>query len=383
MHPSRGLTMNTASITDSSGQYSAEKKDFCDSANTDSGFLSGHNLNSSENIDSGLISSSYSGRSDSGVAAPALVAPEIGNKEIVESNSNFDSGMIPDEELEEARDTGLMDICERFDRLMKRDWMKYYQQDDLGETQLHLAVYEGSDDHVAKLVANVPRQFLNIQNDAAQTALHLAVLVGQPKIVRRLLIAGTNQNIRDAEGNTALHLACSRGNVAVVKELLTPLSPNEIIAHGATSTKIPQDLELWNYDGKTCVHLAAETGSIDVLRCLIDAGADINAREGKSGQSPLHISIDQGNEELANFLLDECPCLSLEAETYAGLTAYQLALIQDKRILVSGLTKHGAETLSLADSDTESDSEDEMISNFYGTSAFSAPFSGLSAINVS
>uniref|UniRef100_A0A182QBJ6 Uncharacterized protein n=1 Tax=Anopheles farauti TaxID=69004 RepID=A0A182QBJ6_9DIPT len=382
MHPATGSTMNNVSFADPSGQHLAEKKDFCDSANSDSGFLSGHNLNSSENIDTGEIRSSHSVSSritSSGSAAP--VAAE--NKDIVETNSTFDSGMIPDEELGDTRgDAGVLDICERFDRLMQRDWMKHYQQDDFGETQLHLAVYEGSDDNVSKLVTNVPRQFLNIQNDAAQTALHLAALIDQPKIVRRLLIAGSNQTIRDAEGNTALHLASSRGNVDCVKALLAPLSPNEI-AHGAANTKIPQDLELWNYDGKTCVHLAAEAGCIDVVRCLIDAGADINAREGKSGHSPLHISIEQGNEELANFLLDECPCLSLEAVTYAGLTAYQLALIQDKRILVSGLTKHGAETLSPAESDIESESEDEMISNFYGTSAFSATFSGLSAINVS
>lgn len=78
--------------------------------------------------------------------------------------------------------------------------------------------------------------------------------------------------------------------------------------------------------------------------------------------SALHISIEKGNEALANFLLDECPLLSLEAVTYAGMTAYQLALIQDKRILIGDLTKRGAEQISLPASDSESDSEDEMVS---------------------
>ncbi|XP_050077947.1 NF-kappa-B inhibitor cactus [Anopheles maculipalpis] len=377
MHPSRGgAAMNIVSTTDSSGQSLCEKKDYADSANADSGFLSGHNLNLSENI---VVEQNHSEDNPtySGTYRSASSA-----KQIIEANSNLDSGMIPDEEELESRDLGLSDICERFDRLMKRDWMKSYQQDEMGETQLHMAVYERNEDNITKLIANLPRQFLNIQNDDAQTALHLAVLTDQPQIVRRLLNAGVDQTIRDVDGNTALHLACGLGKVKMVKELLAPISFNEN-PQGPSQTEAVQDIELWNYDGKTCVHLAAEAGSIEAIRSLIDAGADINAREGKSGMSPLHISIAKGNENLANFLLDECPLLSLETTTYAGMTAYQLALIQDKRILISDLTKRGAEQISLPESDVETDTEDETISNYYGPSAFSSAFSGLSAINVS
>uniref|UniRef100_A0A182PJ81 Uncharacterized protein n=1 Tax=Anopheles epiroticus TaxID=199890 RepID=A0A182PJ81_9DIPT len=373
MHPARGSTMNNVSITDSSDQPLPDKKDFCDSANTDSGFLSGHNLNSSEDIvvednKHNCIKQNIENNQNN----TKVRTGSSSDKQTIDTITYTDSGMIPDEEIE-SNNLGLMDICERFDRLMKRDWMKNFQQDEVGETQLHLAVYDRNEGLISKLVANVPRQFLNIQNDAAQTALHLAVLTEQPKIVRCLLKAGINQTIQDIDGNTALHLACTLRQATIVKELLTP-SPYAEVA---------QDLELWNYDGKTCVHLAAEVGSIEALRCLIDAGADINAREGKSGMSALHISIEKSNEELANFLLDECPLLSLEAVTYAGMTAYQLALIQDKRVLISDLSKRGAEEISLPASDVDTDSEDEMISNYYGASAFSATFSGLSTINVS
>lgn len=368
--------MNNVSVKDSCGQPVSEKKDYCDSANTDSGFLSGNNLNTSENIVAKDHSHSEDNPTNSGSYRSASTA-----KQMIDSSSNVDSGMIPDEVLE-SHDLGLSDICERFDRLMKRDWMKNFQQDEVGETQLHLAIYERNEDNISKLITNLPRQFLNIQNDDAQTALHLAVLTEQPKVVRRLLNAGVDQTIRDIDGNTALHLACSLGKVKIVKELLAPLSFNEN-PQGVSQTQVAQDLELWNYDGKTCVHLATEAGSTEAIRSLIEAGADINAREGKSGMSPLHISIEKGNEELANFLLDECPLLSLETTTYAGMTAYQLALIQDKRILISDLTKRGADQISLPESDVETDSEDEMINNYYGASAFSTSFSGLSAINVS
>ncbi|XP_040171559.1 NF-kappa-B inhibitor cactus [Anopheles arabiensis] len=368
MHPTRGSAMNNVSITDSSGQPMSDKKDYCDSANTDSGFLSGHNLNSSEDIVSEEQHRAV--ENNQNIAGSQTIGAS--EKQPIETETDLDSGMIPDEELESGN-LGLMDICERFDRLMKRDWMKTFQQDEFGETQLHLAVYERNEDLISKLVANVPQQFLNIQNDAAQTALHLAVLTEQPKVVRRLLVGGINQSIRDMDGNTALHLACSLGRAQIAKELLTPSSCSEL-SQGVTYTKLPQDLEQWNYD---------EQDSYEY-------GTKIDGRiqwghhgEGKSGMSALHISIEKGNEALANFLLDECPLLSLEAVTYAGMTAYQLALIQDKRILIGDLTKRGAEQISLPASDSESDSEDEMISNYYGASAFSATFSGLSAINVS
>uniref|UniRef100_A0A2M4AAH1 Putative cask-interacting adaptor protein caskin n=1 Tax=Anopheles triannulatus TaxID=58253 RepID=A0A2M4AAH1_9DIPT len=385
MHPSRGPAMSKVSIAAASSEQqqqqqalAAGKKDFCESANTDSGFLSEPNLNSSENVCS---SESIS----EGPAVGGITPPASGNqKELAVEDSAPDSGMVADIESSNAPDCDIMDICERFKRLRNTNDLAWDHQNDMGDTNLHLAIYAENAELVRKLVANLPPPYLNIQNDAAHTALHLAVLMDQPKTVRRLVLAGASLTVRDAYGNTALHLACGQSNLLCAKELLTPLSASEMQQHHVVGVKVPQNLELWNYDGKTCVHLAAETGSIAILKCLIDAGANINAREGKSGHSALHISIEQGNEELANFLLDECPRVALDMETYAGLTAYQLALLQNKMLIAKQLTTRGADPTSPPESDIESDSDDELISNYYGgASAFSATFPGLSAINVS
>uniref|UniRef100_A0A2M4BRY4 Putative ca2+-permeable cation channel osm-9 n=1 Tax=Anopheles marajoara TaxID=58244 RepID=A0A2M4BRY4_9DIPT len=367
MHSSRGPAMNKASITVASSEQhqqqqalAAGKKDFCESANTDSGFLSEPNLNSSENF------CSSESHSEGGPAvAVTSSSPTVANqKELVIEDSAPDSGMVADIELN-APDCDIMDICERFERLRnpnEKPQLPWNHQNDMGDTNLHLAIYAENADLVRKLVANLPAPFLNIQNDAAHTALHLAVLMDQPKTVRRLVLAGASLTVRDAYGNTALHLACGQSNLLCAKELLNPLSASELQQHHVVGVKVPQNLELWNYDGKTCVHLAAETGSIAILKCLIDAGANINAREGKSGQSALHISIEQGNEELANFLLDECPRVALDMETYAGLTAYQLALLQNKMLIAKQLTTRGADPTSPPESDIESDSDDELVS---------------------
>lgn len=80
-------------------------------------------------------------------------------------------------------------------------------------------------------------------------------------------------------------------------------------------------------------------------------------QEGKGGYTPLHISIEKGNEELFNFLLDDCKP-NLEATTFGRLTAYQLTCILKRSQMQSSLEKYGAEPLSPPDSECES-SDDE------------------------
>lgn len=55
--------------------------------------------------------------------------------------------------------------------------------------------------------------------------------------------------MRDRRGNTALHLACLNGYKECVKQLLTPLDLFEKNRSPGTDN-LPQDLEMWNYDGK-------------------------------------------------------------------------------------------------------------------------------------
>lgn len=59
--------------------------------------------------------------------------------------------------------------------------------------------------------------------------------------------------VRDRHGNTALHLACINNQKDCVKQLLTPLNGAEQNQTPGTD-KFPQDLELWNYDGKSQTH---------------------------------------------------------------------------------------------------------------------------------
>ncbi|XP_069963044.1 NF-kappa-B inhibitor cactus [Bactrocera oleae] len=238
-----------------------------------------------------------------------------------------------------------------------------FQQNDDGDTYLHLACISGQDSLVAALIPLAMQQWLlNIKNDYEQTPLHLAALYSHKTIMRMLLLAGAEPNIRDCDGNTALHIACENGDEQSVTALTTPFSALEVNAayqqYGYAQSKLVNNFEIRNYDGEYCVHLAAEMGNLQILRSLVQSGADINAREGKGGYTPLHISVERNNEELLNFLLLYCkPKLNLEAITFGRRTAYQLACISNRSQMQLILEKHGAKQLPPPDEDESSDDE--------------------------
>lgn len=255
-----------------------------------------------------------------------------------------------------------------------RPWELYFTQDEEGDTQLHIAIIQGFIEVEYSLIRMVPHPFyLNIPNDVCQTPLHLAVLTHQARIARCLVVAGANVDVRDRRGNTALHLACQIGDLECVKALLEPITVAETntanLQYEAVMQQLPQNLEERNYDGQMCVHLAAIGGHVDVLRHLIWFGANINARDGKSGRTALHYAVEFGIHRVIKFLLEEYPIgpsgVQLEMPTYAGYTAYQLATCIDSA-LARELADKGAHPMGLPDDEeSDSDSDEEM----YGISS--------------
>lgn len=245
-------------------------------------------------------------------------------------------------------------------------WELYFQQDEDGDTQLHIAIIKEFIEVVYSLVRMVPHpSYLDIRNDECQTPLHLAVLTRQPRMVRRLLCAGASPEIRDRHGNTALHLAVASGDISCVRALTEPITAAETNAAELRYTPYDRNTavnmrDLYNYDGLTCVHLAALNGHIEILRYLVWFGANINAKEWKGGRTPLHLAIERRDALLCRFLLAECR-IDLDAETYAGVTPYQMAVRIDSGV-ARQLSERGCDTyLELTDEEEDDDdSDDEM-----------------------
>ena len=233
------------------------------------------------------------------------------------------------------------------DMLRDDAWQEYYEQDEDGDVQLHLAIASGYVEVVHALVRMAPHpDYLSIQNNATYAPLHIAVLQNQPAIVRRLVVAGARLDVRDREGNTPLHLAARRGNLECGEALLNPISVQEVQQAELPPTlytQLPVDIiDLKNHTGEHCLHLATMGGHTHFLRFLCWNNADLNAVDGRAGRSALHFAVGMGNMSVIQCLVEPRPSgcgINMNQVDWYGRTAYQLALLNGSNEIATFLAR--------------------------------------------
>ncbi|XP_037532088.1 B-cell lymphoma 3 protein homolog [Nematolebias whitei] len=205
------------------------------------------------------------------------------------------------------------------------------RQDEDGDTALHIAVVQGEMSMVCKLIELLlwAHRDLDIYNHLRQTPLHLAVITKQAHMVDVLLRAGADPSVLDRHGQTALHLCC------------------EYDQHDCLSVLVPfpsfsSCLEIRNFDGLTPLHLAVLQGHQNLAEKLLDAGADINAMDIKSGQSPLMHAVESNNPDMVHFLIEN-RC-DVNSQSYSGNTALHIACGRGQVDTVRLLLKSGADS---------------------------------------
>ena len=144
------------------------------------------------------------------------------------------------------------------------------KMDEIIKTPLQAAVESGKIDTVTEKIEDGGTQFFAVgdRNDWDKTEL-----------VKALINAGANVDVRDEHGNTLLH--------EIVFYPFDSECAKILIDAGV-------DINAKNNSGRTALHSAASHGHPKQVSMLINAGADVNARNN-DGKTPLQIAEREKN----------------------------------------------------------------------------------------
>ena len=207
-------------------------------------------------------------------------------------------------------------------------------QDEDGGTALMEAAYKGHHGVVHELIR--AGASVTAKDNKQQTALHDASWEGHPSVVKTLIEAGADVNAQDKDGTTPLMEAANRGNNKVVHRLIragasvnAKNNKQQTALQIASSSwsdhssvvkalvKAGADVNGHDEDGITLLMDAALKGQDQVVHKLIRAGADVHAISRyyswlvAAGSTALHFAADTNS----------IPCGVLLVEAGADMTA--------------------------------------------------------------
>jgi uncharacterized protein len=133
-------------------------------------------------------------------------------------------------------------------------------------------------------------------------------------------------SLLSTDGWTPLHLAAHFGQTDVVRVLL-----NKGAQVNARSTNALQNMPL---------HAAAAGKSVTAAKLLIEHGANVNARQ-TGGWAPLHAAAQNGDIELARVLVENGADINVRADNQQQ--PLDLALTKGHQPMVEFLESHGAQ----------------------------------------
>jgi ankyrin repeat protein len=180
------------------------------------------------------------------------------------------------------------------------------QENALGASPLHCAVYQGNDEMVEFLLENGANG--NATTVDGQTALHIASQRGHRKCMKLLFSNHVDLHIVDQAGASSLHSAVG----TATDEATVPL----LVKHKV-------NLNFQNpRNGNTALHLAVQCRRPRIILFLLEKGATVDLVNDE-GLTPLQLAANTDNCEAISLLLQHCA--HIEARSLAGPTALQYA----------------------------------------------------------
>uniref|UniRef100_A0A914QPT2 ANK_REP_REGION domain-containing protein n=1 Tax=Panagrolaimus davidi TaxID=227884 RepID=A0A914QPT2_9BILA len=185
-------------------------------------------------------------------------------------------------------------------------------------TALHLAAQIGSL-NICKLLIKQGWSLTDRDINEA-TPSHLAAGAGHTELIRYFQTALADKNEVDAADRTPLFYACAAGQTSTVQIMICDLKfPITVVdRHGQTPLHYaaysgiaaclrvllqrPEcNVNAIDENGKTALHIACQRGKIDIIKLLVEAGADPNLSSMKS-ETPFALAMAEGNTKIIDAL---------------------------------------------------------------------------------
>lgn len=181
------------------------------------------------------------------------------------------------------------------------------------ETPLHIAARIKDGDKVAEMLIKSGAD-VNAASDNGETAVHVAARFGNLKTLKLLINEKADTAKRSKNGESALHYAIRAGHYAELEELVRVLFKVKSKPVARLVINMPAD------KGETPLHYAAQlrkaqvkgNADIDIVKLLLEHGADCTAVTQQSMETPIHECARSGNNDILIALLESIPPSKLQ-----------------------------------------------------------------------
>lgn len=134
----------------------------------------------------------------------------------------------------------------------------------------------------------VGMSLVNIKDTKDMVPLFYAIKYNNEYALQELLSNGADANYKNKNGITSLHLAIHKKNATMVKQIML----------------YDKSIDFQSYNGSTALHYACNFELFNIVKILLEKGANVDISEHEFEFIPIFYSVIQNNIQICKLLID-------------------------------------------------------------------------------